>query len=105
VPFPSSRDTFQLELAHQPGDALAADPDPVRLAQLGVHTRCAIGLERLDKHASDQRRQLGIAQCSPRRPTLLPRVVAGASDAEHAAQQGDRMLCLLRLDQPKRHGR
>src|SRR5207247_172838 len=47
------------------------------------------------------RGELRIAHCSPRRAAPPPGVVAGAGDAEHAAQQGDRMLCLLRLDQPK----
>jgi hypothetical protein len=40
-----------------------------------------------------------------RRWTSLPGVVPGAGDREHAAEPGDSMLCLLRFDQPKAHGR
>jgi hypothetical protein len=103
APFPSPRDTFQLELAHQPGDPLAADPDPVRLPQLGMHPRRPIGLERTGEDPPDQRCEACIAQCSPRRAALPPGVVAGTSDTEHPAQQGDGMLCFLRVDQTKGH--
>ena len=47
APPPSAtRDALELELAHQAGDAFAADADPVRLAQLGMHPRRPIRLER-----------------------------------------------------------
>jgi hypothetical protein len=92
-------------VAHQPGDALAADTDAVRLPKLGVHTRRSVGLERLDEHAPDQFAQLLVGELPTRARARTPGVIAGAGHAEHAAEPGDRVLCLLRLDQPQGHGR
>ena len=93
------------ELAHQAGDPLAAYTDAVRLAQLGVHAGRSVRFERLEVDSPDQPLELGVLECSLRRPARTPGVVAGACHPEHAAQPGDAMLCLLRLDQPKGHGR
>jgi hypothetical protein len=72
APLPATGDALQLELAHQAGDTLAADTDAVRLAQLGMHAWCTIGLERLGEDAPAQRCERCIAHCPPRRAAPPP---------------------------------
>ena len=98
-------DALQLELAHQAGDALAADVDLVLVGQLELDPRRTVGLQRavVDRH--DQPRELLIAQLPQRRPAPPPGVEALARHAEHLAEPGDAVLCLLRLDQPVPHRR
>jgi hypothetical protein len=55
----------------------------------------------VDRH--DQPLQLGIAQLPETRPAPPPGMETLAADAEQPAEPGDRMLCLLRLDQPLLH--
>jgi hypothetical protein len=96
-------DALQLEPAHQAGDPLAADVQVVLVRELELDARRAVGLERavVDRH--DQPGQLVIAQLAEARAAPAPRVEALACHAEHPAEPGDSMLCLLRLDQPVLH--
>src|SRR4051794_4804531 len=91
-------------LAHQPSGALAAHAHAA-VAQLGVHPRPAVGRLALIVDGADLAEQLVIAAPPRARRPVLPGVVAGSADAEHAAQQGDGMLCFLRVDQPEAHHR
>lgn len=62
LPAPAtSSDALELELAHQPGDALLATPYAAR-PKLGVQAGCVVGLARLGEGGGDQPLQLGIPQ-------------------------------------------
>ena len=97
---PAAMHALQAVLAHQPGDALAADVDVQAQTQLGVDTRCAIGPTAARVNGADLLGEVGVVQGPPRRRPSGPGVVAGACHTQHAAQSGDLVVWLLRLDQP-----
>jgi hypothetical protein len=82
------------QVAHQPGDSLAADVDVVLVGELELDPRRPVRLQRavVDRH--DQPGELRIAQLPQARPTPTPGVEALARDAEHLAEPGDPMLSL-----------
>ena len=98
-PLPAPRHALQRKLAHQPRDSLLAHPDALG-AKLGVKPRSAVGLERLGEGSLEERLELEVSLPTRRRRAAPPGVVARPGDPEHAAEPGDAMLCLLRLDQP-----
>src|SRR5829696_1461657 len=73
-------------LAHQPGDALAARTHAA-VAQLGVHARPAVGGLALAVNHADLLEQFVVAALARRCRPVLPGVVAGSADAEHAAHR------------------
>src|SRR5712691_1144029 len=96
----------QTELAHQPSDALLADPDAVLEPQLGVDPRRPVDPLRLRVHLADPLPQLGIDQGTLARRPALPGVEALTADTNDPAQQGDGELCGLLGDEPEpAHGR
>jgi hypothetical protein len=91
--------------AHQPGDALAAHTDAVVQAQLGVDAWDAVGGPAALMDGPDLGGQ-GLVGDGPRcRRPGLPGVEARARHTQHAAQQGDSVVCLLLVDQPEDHRR
>src|SRR5204863_5533311 len=100
----AARDALQAHRSQQAGDALAADADPT-CAQLRLDPGRAVGRARVAEGVSDQALELAVAQGPARGRASAPGVVAGRADAEHGAEPGERVLCLLRLDQPEAHGR
>jgi hypothetical protein len=94
----------QAGLTHQPRDPLATHTDAA-VAQLGMHPRPAVGGLAFGVDPADLLDQLDVARGARRERAVLPGVVASATDAQHAAQQGDGMLCSLRVDQPEAHHR
>ena len=73
--------------AHQPGNPLAAVPlsgGP----QLGMDTRCPIGLPRADVHRLDPGQQRLIRSGMRRGRAMTPGIVAGLRHAEHACHHG-----------------
>ena len=91
--------TPQAVLAHQPGDAFAADQDALGEPQLGVDPRGTIDPLALDVHPTDLLAELGIGDRPSRRRPPLPGVVARAADTQHAGEQGDVVACSLLVDQ------
>src|SRR5207248_2213164 len=90
----------QLGGPHQPLDSLAADPDPF-LAQIEVDAARAVAFAaaRVDLADPDTQLCVGERPLGPR--PSLPRVEAGAGDAEDPAEQRDRVVGLLRRDEPE----
>jgi hypothetical protein len=88
---PADQQAAQAGLAHQPRNALAARVDAA-VTQLGVKPPPPVAALALVVDLADQRQQPVIAARPRRARALLPGVVAGPADAEHAAQQGDGML-------------
>jgi len=84
--------------AQQPGDPLARAAHAL-IAQFSVDTRCAICATALRVNRANLVGEGEIALGARRCRSLSPRVVAAAGDAKHAAQQGDRMIRLLHLDE------
>jgi hypothetical protein len=91
---------LQAVLAHQPGDPFAADVDIQAQTQLGVDTRRAIGPTAARVNGADLLGEVGVVQGPLRRRPSGPGVVAGACHTQHAAQSGDLVVWLLRVDQP-----
>ena len=92
-------------LAHEPLDALAADPDAVGHAQLGVDARRSVDAPVRAVDLADALGQPRVLARAGRRRPALPGVKARAADAEHAAHRLDRVLGLLRRDEPEDHRR
>ena len=96
----------QAGLAHQALHALA--PDPLAVAEHAARRGCAASHRRRGSSAWISRMR-SISRSSStrarRRPTALPGVKARAADAEHAAHRLDRVLGLLRRDEPEDHRR
>ena len=99
-----TRGGFDAELAHQPGDALLADLETVAEAQIGVQPRSAVGLARGPPELEDARFELLVLEPPRTHRAFAPSPVALAGDAQHRAQQGDRVVRPLAIDQPERHG-
>ena len=94
------------ELPHQPSDALLADLDAIAEAQLGVDPRCTVDLLGLAVDLPDPLAELAVGELPGARRTALPGVEALTRDTDDPAQQGDRELCGLSLDEPEPgHGR
>jgi hypothetical protein len=89
----------------QPRDPLAPGAHLVLVAKLVVDAHRPVDLVRTVVDLHDQPLQPLIAQLSQARPAPPPAMKALTRDADHLAEQGDRMLCLLRLDQPVLHRR
>jgi hypothetical protein len=75
------------------------------VAELVVDPHRAVDPVRAVVDRRDQPGELNIAQLSQARPAPPPGVETLTGDAEHLAEPGDRVLCLLRLDQPVPHRR
>jgi hypothetical protein len=90
---------------HQPGHPLAADLHAVVQAQLGMDPWRTVGTAAALMDLADLggQRSVGAGPGAWRPPG--PGVVASARHTQHAAQQGDSVVCLLLIDQPKRHDR
>src|SRR5918994_574285 len=84
---------------HQPGDALAPDPDPLLEAQLGVDSRRPVGAAAGVVDPLDLLRQPGILERAIGRRPALPVMEAGAVHTEHATHHGDGIVGLLRGDE------
>ncbi len=98
--------TAQAELAHQPGDALLADRDPIGQSQLGVDPGRTVDLLRPAVDLADPLAEAAVGELARARRTPLPGVEPLTSDTDHPAQQGDGELCGLSLDEPEPgHGR
>jgi hypothetical protein len=97
---PAPVGTLQAVLAHEPGHALATNPDVQPQAQLGMHVWCAVGGAAAGIDLADLLGKDRIGQRPGRRWPRGPGVVAGACHTQHAAQLGDPVVWLLRLDQP-----
>jgi hypothetical protein len=97
--WPHARDTGGF---HQPGDALAPDPDPVLHPQLGVDHRRPIDTPAGLVDLLDLLRQPRIGQHPVGRRAALPVVKAGAVDAQHPAHHSDGVDGLLRCDERER---
>ena len=93
-------DALQAVVAQQAGDALAADVDVQAQPELGVHAGRAIGAPAAGMDLADLFTEIGVVQGPPRRRPSGPGVVAGACHTQHAAQSGDLVVWLLRVDQP-----
>src|SRR5919197_2705991 len=85
---------------YQPGDALAACPHPVVVAQLGVDARSTIGAARGPVELADLLQQLLVGPCPRGGTSLEPGVEATTRDVQDPAQQADRVVSLLRRDEP-----
>ena len=105
-PAPLTISAADPQLAHQPGDALLADLDPVCELELRVDPGRTVDLLRLGVDLPDPLGQLTVGELACARRPPLPRVEALTGNADGTAQQGDGELCGLSLDEPEpRHGR
>src|SRR5439155_11877172 len=85
---------------HKPLDPLTADVDAL-LTKSGVDTAGAIGAAALAVDLRDPLNQPGISESTIGRRSPLPSVEARARNAEQPAHQRDRVVGLLRRDEPK----
>src|SRR3954469_18064962 len=86
--------------AHQPGNPLATVPlsgGP----QLGMDTRCPIGLPRADVHRLDPGQQRFIRLGAGRGRAVTQSVIAGLRQAEQACHHGNREAGLFRAHEPE----
>src|SRR5439155_20754882 len=93
-----------LELTHQPRDALLADPQPAGESQLGMQARRPVGFVGCPPRLPDQRLQPLVLEATAAGRTLLPGPVALPADVQHRAQPGDGGVRPALIDQPERHG-
>src|SRR5829696_2964535 len=91
--------------SHQPLHALAPDPDAVGHPQLGVDPGRSVDLAVGAVDLADALGQPLLLECPGRPRPALPRVKARTRDAENAAHRLDRVLGLLRRDEPEDHRR
>src|SRR5215212_8286380 len=97
---PPTVDALQAVLAHDAGDAFAADMDAQAQAQLGVDAWGAVGataavMDLADLFAEQRIRPRPVGWWA-----AGPGVVARARHTEHAGELGDRVVGFLRIDQP-----
>jgi hypothetical protein len=95
--------TAQPGRSHQPGDPLLADPNAMIVAQVKQDPRRAIRLVGLRVDLADPCQKRRVLDASLTRRSPLPGVEALPGHPDRLAQQGDRKLCSLRLDEPKPH--
>ena len=88
--------------AHQPLDPLLADADALP-AKGPVNARAAVPLAALRVRRRDLDGELRVRLRPLAARPLLPGVVAAAGDLEHLAQNGDRVVRLLRVDELEHH--
>ncbi len=93
-----TRDALDLELAHQPGDALLADPQALCELQLGVQARSPVGLVGVLPGREDPRLQPLVVDAPAAGGPLPPGPVALPGDVQHRAQQGDGVVRALVID-------
>src|SRR6266536_3090562 len=86
--------------SHQSLDPLAAQPDPL-IAEVEVDPPSAVAVTAARVHPADPLGQRRVGERPRRRWPLLPGVEARARDTEHAAHQRDRVVGLLRRDEPE----
>jgi hypothetical protein len=79
--------------------------DAVVQAELGVDPRSTVGSPAVLMDLADLLQQRLVGDGSSRRRPGLEGVEARARHTQHAAQQGDSVVCLLLINQPERHGR
>jgi hypothetical protein len=91
--------------AHQPSDPLAPHTDAMVQAELGVDAGSAVGGPAALVDLADLLEQDLVGDGPSRRRPGPPGVEARARHTQHAAQQGDCVVCLLLIDQPEGHGR
>lgn len=84
---------------HQPGDALAPDPDVVLHPQLGVDARRPVDAAAGVVDLLDLLGQPSILERAIGRRPALPVMQAGAVHAEHATHHSDGIVGLLRGDE------
>lgn len=94
-------DASDVALAHHAGDALAVHPPPWT-PQFGVDARDTVGAAGGDVQHRDlvRERVVGGLPDMAGGLALAPRVVGGAGDVPHPAQHNDRVVRLLRMDEP-----
>src|SRR5262249_28739509 len=92
-------------LLHQPNDALAADGLVVLLEQIPVNPRTAVPALARGERRPDEHFQVAILFRTRRLRSLPPGVEAAARHAQTATQQIERMMRLLRRDEPEFHRR
>jgi hypothetical protein len=97
---PAAVDALEAMLAHQAGDAFAADLDVQSEPELGLDARCAVGGAAARVDLADLFAEIGIDHGPLGRWPRGPGVIAGACHTQHAAQPGDLVVWLLRVDQP-----
>ena len=97
---PLARPRLQAVFLHQSHDALAADV-LVLLDQILVDARAAVAMLALLERGPHQHCQPAIVAGMRRFRTALPGVEAAARDAQTATEDRDRMLGLLRGDEPE----
>jgi len=85
--------------AHQPGDPAGAAADAAR-AEGRPDARHAVGAPTLLSDLRDLRRQRLVRVGAGRDPATRPRVVPRAANVEYSAEDGDRIVGLLRRDEP-----
>jgi hypothetical protein len=95
----------QPSAAHEASHPLAPDVHAVVQAQLGMHPWGAVSASAALMDLPDLLEQHLVAGHPGRWRPPHPSVIARARHTQHAAQQGDSVVYLLLLDQPKRHGR
>jgi hypothetical protein len=88
-------------MADHPLHAFAPHPDAVSQPQLGVHPGSAMYAAVLGVDLADPLKQPGVRELPIRRRPAHPRVIVRSRDAKQLAHQGDRMIGLLRLDEPE----
>jgi len=105
-PTPPAVSATDPELAHQSGDTLLTNPDPVTEPKLGEDPRGTVDLLRLAEDLLDPLGQVTVGELTRAGRPAPPGVEALTGDPNDAAQQGDGELCGLSLDEPEpRHGR
>jgi hypothetical protein len=85
-------------LAHQAGDAPAVHLSPPA-PQFGMHSRDTVGVAGGDVQHGDLVRECVVGRLAGGL-ALAPSVVEGAGHVQYTAQQNDRIVRLLRMDQP-----
>src|SRR5262249_43924557 len=86
--------------AHQPLHPLLADADPL-LAQIEEDPARAVAAAAPLMHPADPLEQPSVGEIAFARRSPLPGVEARPGNAEHATQGRDRVVGLLRRDEPK----
>ena len=97
----SPADAGQPGRAHQPRHPLPPTPDAVRVGQLGVDARGTVRAAAAGVDQPNRGREAGVGDRPRRRRARPPGVVAARRHAQDAAQPGDRVGPLLRLDDPE----